>query len=121
MQSITIVGRLTRDPERRATRTGENMTTLNIAVNQKDGTTTYYHTSTYAALGEACYKYLKKGRQVVVTGELTIRNTNGKTYYNLDCKNMEFCGDKRSDKPETEMTETPLNGFEDITSEDVPF
>lgn len=121
MQNITIIGRLTRDPERRVTRTGEELASINIAVDQEDKSTVFYAVSAFAGTAKSALKVLTKGWKVAVTGKLQMNQTNGKTYYNITAQQIEFISAPKRTTDQTDMTATPLNGFEDITSEDVPF
>ena len=117
MQSITIVGRLTRDPERRQTSDGKNLTSMTLAVRQKDGSTVYWCVSAYNNTGENCYRVLRKGRQIAANGEPLVKQTNGKTYFNLTASSVEWF----SEPKEENMMGTPLAELEDIKSKDIPF
>lgn len=77
-QSITIVGNLGGDPEQRNTPSGVPVTNFNVAVNKswtgQDGAkhekTTWFRITTWRTLAETCKRYLTKGRQVLVVGEM---------------------------------------------------
>lgn len=77
-QSITIVGNLGSDPERRALPDGTPVTSFSVATNKRwttqDGQqgekTIWFHVTTWRRLAETCAEYLSKGRQVLVVGEL---------------------------------------------------
>lgn len=78
-QKLVIVGNLGGDPDLRFTPQGDPVCTFSVACNQKwtgkDGQaaeeTTWYRVTVWGAQGEACNKYLLKGRQVLVEGQLT--------------------------------------------------
>jgi single-strand DNA-binding protein len=71
MNSVNIVGRLTRDPE--VKQAGEKpVTQLRIAYDQFGGTG-YVDVAVFGKAGENSAHYLGKGRQVAVTGELRWR------------------------------------------------
>jgi single-strand DNA-binding protein len=71
MNSVCIVGRLTRDPEVRDA--GDKpVTQLRIAYDQYGGTG-YVDVAVFGKAGENSAQYLSKGRQVAVTGELRWR------------------------------------------------
>lgn len=77
-QKITIVGHLGQDPVRRVTKDGIPVTSFSIAVNKrftrKDGTaadsTTWFRITVWRNLAESCAKYLSKGAEALVEGEL---------------------------------------------------
>ena len=73
---ITIVGRITRDPELRHLPNGTAVCDLNMAYNRRytgsDGNkveeTAWFHVSVFGKMAETCVKYLSKGREVLVEG-----------------------------------------------------
>jgi single-strand DNA-binding protein len=82
INSVVIVGNLTRDPELRATPSGTSVCSLRVAVNDrvKDATTgewgdkpNYFDVDVFGGQGERCAQYLAKGRQVGVSGRLRWR------------------------------------------------
>ena len=78
MNKVLLTGRLTRDPEMRATATGKHVTQFSIATNEYAGNgkeRAEYHTIvTWDRLAETCGRYLGKGQQVAVEGRLQTRN-----------------------------------------------
>ena len=80
---VVLVGRLTRDPELRATSGGTSVCRLGLAVNErtKDPTTgewgerpNFFDIDVFGAQGESCAQYLTKGREVAVEGRLRWRS-----------------------------------------------
>ena len=80
---VVLVGRLTRDPEPRATPSGMSVCQLSVAVNDrvKDPTTgewgerpNFFDIDVFGAMGENCAKYLAKGREVAIEGRLRWRS-----------------------------------------------
>jgi single-strand DNA-binding protein len=77
-QSITLVGRLGRDPEMRYTPSGQAVATFNLAVNrqftQAGGEvvkeTTWFRASVWDKTAENCHQFLKKGSLVLIEGRL---------------------------------------------------
>jgi single-strand DNA-binding protein len=69
MNTITLTGRLTRDPEPGSTRGGTPVCELRIALDGRNGTV-YVPITTYGTLAETAARYLIKGRLVAVTGRL---------------------------------------------------
>src|SRR5665647_3917786 len=66
MNSVSIIGRLTRDPEQVATKGGTEMTTFSIAVDGRKDEVNFFDCKT----AELVAKYKAKGEQVGVTGRL---------------------------------------------------
>ena len=82
INSVVIVGNLTRDPELRATPSGTSVCSLRVAVNDrvKDPNTgewgdkaNYFDVDVFGGQGERCAQYLARGRQVAVSGRLRWR------------------------------------------------
>jgi single-strand DNA-binding protein len=77
-QQITLVGNLGGDPEMRYTPSGVPVTTFSLAVSkswttqdgQRQDKTTWFRITAWRGLAETCSKYLSKGRQVLVIGEV---------------------------------------------------
>ena len=82
MNTIQLIGRLTRDPELRYTNSGMPTTTLRLAVSRrkKDGEdqgAVYVDVVTFSKQAEAVAEHLSKGRRVAVTGRLEYREWQG--------------------------------------------
>jgi len=71
MNSVTVVGRLTTDPELRFTNTGTAVCGFSIAVDRV-GTkeTDFFEVVAWSKTAEAVATYVAKGHQVAVTGSL---------------------------------------------------
>jgi len=81
MNSVCIVGNLTRDPELRHTPGGTALCKMGVAVNdrKKDGdewvdVPYFFDVVAWGPLGERCAQYLAKGKKVAVNGKLTWRS-----------------------------------------------
>ncbi len=81
INTVVLVGNLTRDPELRAAG-GTSVCSLRVAVNDraKDQATgewtdkpNYFTVDVFGAQGERCAQYLAKGRQVAIEGRLRWR------------------------------------------------
>lgn len=82
INSVVLVGNLTRDPELRATPSGTSVCSLRVAVNDrvKDPTSgewgdkpNYFDVDVFGGQGERCAQYLARGRQVAIAGRLRWR------------------------------------------------
>lgn len=76
-QQITLIGNLGNDPELRYTASGVPVASFSLAVSRKwtkDGQeqekTTWFRVSVWNEQANAVHKYLSKGRQVMVVGEV---------------------------------------------------
>ena len=85
LNHITIMGRMTRDPELRRTGTGVAVTSFTLAVdrdyNPKDGAekeVDFIDCNAWRGTGEFVAKYFSKGSMAVVSGRLQIRNWTDK-------------------------------------------
>jgi single-strand DNA-binding protein len=83
LNSVTIVGNITRDPEARFTSGGRQTTTFGVAVNRSwrnqqtqewEERTSFFNVVTWAQLAENVSASLQKGMRVVVTGRLEQRS-----------------------------------------------
>ena len=79
LNHITIMGRLTRDPELRRTGSGVAVASFTVAVDRdmapqgKDKETDFIDCVAWRQTGEIVSKYFTKGRMIVVAGRLQIR------------------------------------------------
>jgi single-strand DNA-binding protein len=71
MNSINLVGRLTKDPELRSTGDGTPVCDLRLAVNGRGkASPLFIDVATFNKQAEACAKHLGKGSQVAVAGSI---------------------------------------------------
>ena len=83
LNHITIMGRLTRDPEMRRTGTGKAVTSFTVAVDRDFGQngekeTDYIDCVAWRQTGEFVSNHFSKGKMIVVSGRLQIRSWNDK-------------------------------------------
>ena len=84
MNKLTIIGNLTKDPEKRTTSTGVNVTSFTVAVNKpkrdgQDQGADFFRVTAWRGLADICAKYLAKGRKVAVVGSISLHTyTNSK-------------------------------------------
>lgn len=65
-----LVGRLGADPELRNTQSGTSVANMRIATEDYNGDTQWHRVACFGGLAENVDKYLEKGRQVYVEGEI---------------------------------------------------
>ena len=83
INNVTLVGRLTRDPELRKTQTGQSVCSITLAIDRpkgKDGTEAADFPSVVAwgKTAEILDQYAHKGSQIGVTGRLQTRSYDDK-------------------------------------------
>ena len=94
MNSVELIGRLTRDPEVRYT-SGSQMAVASFTIaidrpQRQDGgekQTDFPRITVFGRQAETCEKYLKKGRMVAIQGRIqtgSYTNKNGDTVYTTD-------------------------------------
>ncbi|MFY9614749.1 MAG: single-stranded DNA-binding protein [Candidatus Dormiibacterota bacterium] len=112
---VTIVGRLTRDPEVHDTASGGRLSNLRIVTDEvrkdADGNrkeeVQYHSVVAFGRLGEICADYLRKGRLVYVEGKLRTREWDGKDGLHrytteIVADTMKMLSPKPSDDPAVE-------------------
>jgi single-strand DNA-binding protein len=101
MQSITIIGNLTKDPETRSTQTGKEVCNFTVAVNRrgKDQEADFFRVAVWDKAAANCQKYLAKGRKVCVVGSVSVRayqDSNGNPAATMEilARDVEFLSPK---------------------------
>jgi len=132
MNSVILIGRLTRDPEVRYTTDSQMaVATFSIAIDRpqkagKEKQTDFPRITVFGKQAETCERYLAKGRQVCVQGRLqtgSYKNKEGATVYTTDvvADRVEFL--EWGDRGEAPARPTPSipEGFQALDDDDVPF
>ena len=141
LNHITIMGRLTRDPELRRTGNGTAVASFTVAVDRdfsgKDGAekeTDFIDCVAWRQTGEFVSKYFTKGRMAVVSGRLQIRSWtdkdgNKRRTAEVVADNV-YLGDSKSDGNDNRTptsyaspASAPVSDYEQITDDDaqLPF
>jgi single-strand DNA-binding protein len=130
INSFTMIGRLTRDPE--LSYTPQNNTAVckfSVANNtgKDDSTVGFYNVVVWGKMAEIANQYLEKGSQVVLNGRLQQRRYQGKDGTNksiveLVANNVQFVGPKKSGQGGNNPPPPANDGFEQGgDNEDIPF
>ena len=136
MNSVVLIGRLTRDPEVRYT-AGTQMAvcTFTVAIDRpvrqgQEKQTDFPRVTVFGKTAENCERFLQKGRLVGVSGRLqtgSYTNKDGQTVYTTDvvADRVEFLewGDKAGAAPMSQNDQSQdavPTGFAAI-DEDIPF
>lgn len=90
-----VAGNLGKDAELRAVGSKDMVCSFSVASSRKNKggeQTTWVRCSLWGKRGEALAKYLTKGSKVAVSGELSTREYEGKTYVELRVSEVELMG-----------------------------
>lgn len=83
-QKITLIGRLTRDPEMRYTPGGKAVTNFSMATNNWKKEATWWSVTCWENTAEAVNQHKKRGDTVLVEGEMNTDNGNPKVFQKRD-------------------------------------
>lgn len=133
MNIIAIKGRLVRDPEIRQTQSGVSVTNITVAVDRSysaggEKQTDFFDCVFWRQGAEFVSKYLKKGKEIIVTGEMQSRKWqdkegNNRISWEIQNARAEFCGGKSENG--TVNTNAPNPNESDFAviedSDDLPF
>ena len=123
LNHITIMGRLTRDPELRRTGSGIAVASFTLAVDRdfapRDGgerETDFIDCIAWRQTGEFVSKYFTKGRMAVVSGRLQIRpwtdkDGNKRRSAEIVADNVYFGDSKREDTGSSYTAPEPTGGY----------
>lgn len=123
MNKIIIIGRLTSDPNLKATSSGIAVCSFTVAVNRPknskgESPADFIPVVVWREQGEACAKYLTKGSRVAVCGAMQSRtyekDGNKRMIYEVQAERVEFLELKKREEPQPEE-------FQDISDGDLPF
>ena len=133
MNSVFLIGRLTRDPEVRYTAaTQMAVATFTVAIDRPtrpdaEKQTDFPRVTVFGKQAENCEKYLAKGRLVAIEGRLqtgSYQNKDGATVYTTDviANRVQFLesGNKQQSDGQTNVQEAMPDSFEAVEG-DVPF
>lgn len=140
INTITLIGRLGRDPELKYTQSGKAVANFSLAVDRRQkGETDWFHITTWDKLAERCGEHLHKGRQAAVRGRMqsrTYETQDGqkRTAWEVVAEDVQFLGAREDSADATQRQAAPqgsptMNGrqvaetlFSPLDDEDhVPF
>jgi single-strand DNA-binding protein len=94
MKNVTILGNVGKTPETREAGSG-TVTGFSMAVSDGWGdkkTTIWFDVSVWGKRGEVIANNVNKGDKLCVTGDLSTREYNGKTYLTVNASDFSFVG-----------------------------
>lgn len=124
LNKVILQGRLTAEPELKATQTGVSVCSFTLAVDRSygDKQTDFINCVAWRNTAEFICKYFGKGKMMVAVGELQVRQykaQDGSKRYATEVivNEVNFAGDSNNTKPADDTEK----GFEYITDDDCPF
>lgn len=125
MNHVTLIGRLTKDPEVRYTQSGTPVGTFTLAVDrrvQKDKPkeADFIPCVVWSKTAEVVGNYCKKGKQVAVNGRIQVRSYDAKDgskryVTEVIVSELELLGSKN------EGADRSGNGYKPLTDDEIPF
>lgn len=124
MNLVIIKGRLTKDPEIRATaNTGTKVASFSVAVQRKfknqngEFEADFFNVTSWGNQASFVESYFKKGQEILISGRLMNRSwetESGEKRYATDivAENIEFCGSKKDNQTETATESVIINAVE---------
>lgn len=99
MKNITIAGRVGKDAETRSTQGGTQVTSWSVAVDDGWGenkSTIWFDCAMWGDRGSKVARFISKGTPVTVSGDLTKREHDGKTYIGVRVADVTLQGKSES-------------------------
>lgn len=133
MNSLTIIGNVTHDPELRTVSGDISVCSFTVAVNRRQkgsneqSDADFFRVTAWRGLGEVCSKYLTKGKKVMVSGPVSVRTyqaKDGTTKANLEvlAQDVEFLSPAGGSHQQAEPAQTaPAGNFTAVQTEELPF
>lgn len=131
MKNITIAGRIGKDAVMRHTKTGDPVLGFSVAVDDGYGQnkrTLWFECSMWGKRGESLEQHLKKGTALAVSGDLSTRDHDGKTYLTVRVADVTLQGG--GEKPARQERQQSYgdasgggygHGPSDLGDDEVPF
>ena len=133
MNKVELIGRLTKDPEKKSTDKGTSVVSFSVAVQRKyknaDGNydADYINCVAWRTTADFIANYFTKGQRIGVVGSLTTRSyeVEGKkrfvTEVNVDEAEFVESKEKKTEPKQTDLFEEELKDFKPLNDADLPF
>lgn len=132
MNSVVLLGRLTKDPDNRVTQGGKAVTRYTLAVDRRvkkgeQSQADFIPCIVWDKGAEFASKYFKKGTKILIRGRIQTGSyeKDGRTIYTTDIvvEEQEFAESKASSesKPESKVTSDGFMNIPDGIDEELPF
>lgn len=135
MNKVILVGRLSKDPELRATASGIPVASFSVACDRRfvkqgeERKADFINCIAWQKSAESISKFFKKGDRIALEGTLQVRDwqdNDGKTHYTTEVvvDQWEFAQSKNEGAQASAQASEPtedIEGFIPIEDEDLPF
>lgn len=128
MNKVFLTGRLTKAPELKSTSNGISVATFTLAVTRRTNReeSDFLNIVTWRGLADNCAKYLVKGQQVAVVGEIRTRSyetqDGGKRYVTeIQADDVEFLAKPEKKTQGDKAFEAELESVLEVNDEVLPF
>lgn len=135
MNSLTIIGNLTKDPELRHTSDGTPVCGFTVAVNRlktkknrEDNTepgVDFFNVTAWRQLGENAAKFLEKGKKVAVVGRISLRTWETETKHGASlevlAEDIEYLSPRVSDAVSAPAPVDAQTQMQIVETDDLPF
>lgn len=127
LNEVILMGRLTVTPELRSTNSGKSVCSFGLAVDRgsKDENVDFLDIACFDKSAEFAAKYLQKGRQIALRGQLrtnewTDKDGKKRKSYNVVASQIFFADSKPQDAPATSPAPPQLEPYNEDDG-DLPF
>lgn len=138
MNSVHIIGRVTKDLELRKTASGTSVIQFTLAVPRNKEEADFINFAAYGKTADNMSRYVHKGSQIAVEGRIQTRNyegKNGRVYVTeIICNTVQFLDPRSAQSQQNTVPDTntyqgqessvmkPKHDYGlDVTSDDLPF
>ena len=141
LEKVTIIGRLGKDPELRYTASGVAVTTLDVATDRysrkedgpSDKATVWWKVVVWDKKAEQCKRFLSKGRQVYVEGQVKVdpqtgapriwtgRDGNPRTSLEMTAYRVLYLGNRNDAPGSVSAPPVETDDWEEEGEEEIPF
>lgn len=132
MNSLTIIGNLTRDPESRTTQDGKTVCNFTVAVNRRQRNSNgqseadFFRVAVWGNMADPCQKYLSKGKKVCVTGSVSVHTytaQDGTTKAQMEvlARDVEFLSKAGEGGEQTAQEQQSPAGYTPVSNDELPF
>lgn len=119
LNSATIMGRLTADPELRVATSGKEVCRFRVAVDRPGGdrVADFINVTCFGSTASFVARYFQKGSMIALQGRIqtgSYTDDRGVKRYTFEvvASEVSFCGEKRGDNPSTASVPPSLSGAE---------
>lgn len=125
MNSVNIIGRVTKDIALTKNQNNKSKVNFTVAVDRDKQHTDYIFCTAYGKLAEIISKYVKKGNEIGVTGSLYTwsveKNSRWEYGYSVNCDRIEFLESKQKAQNTQAVEGSEDYSPIDISDDDLPY